>query len=335
MQVAFYSTKRYDRQFFDQALEQSSSPVTLTYLEPKLTEQTACLAEGYPVVCAFVNDDLNRSVLECLAKNGTSLIALRSAGFNHVDLEVAAELGLAIVRVPAYSPHSVAEHTVGLMLTLNRRIYRAYNRVREDNFTLDGLMGFDFHGSTVGIIGTGKIGYCVAQILQGFGCHILGYDAYPNAQFRALPQAEYVDLATLYARSETITLHCPLMAETHHLINESAIAQMKPGVMLINTSRGALLDTSAVIQGIKQKTIGYLGLDVYEQEDQLFFEDWSEDIIDDDNFQLLQSFPNVVITAHQAFFTRNALTSIAETTVQNIAEFAQGEALTNEVCLPA
>ncbi|MFN9175478.1 MAG: 2-hydroxyacid dehydrogenase, partial [Synechocystis sp.] len=265
---------------------------------------------------------------------GVKLIALRSAGFNHLDLQTAGELGLQIVRVPAYSPYSVAEHTVGLMLMLNRRLYRAYNRVRDDNFTLDGLLGFDFHGSTVGIVGTGKIGLCLARIMAGFGCRLLGYDRYPNPEFTALPQASYVDLTTLWNQSDIISLHCPLHADTHHLINSTAIAQMKDGVMWINTSRGGLVNTAAVIEGIKQGKIGYLGLDVYEQEDELFFEDWSDDIIDDDEFQLLQSFPNVVITAHQAFFTRNALTSIAETTLGNIHEFQQGLALSHAVPLP-
>lgn len=334
MKVAFFSAKSYDRRFFDAALAANRYDIELTYFETKLTDQTAMLAEGCPVVCAFVNDELNRETLEHLAAHGTRLIALRSAGFNHVHLETAGKLGLQVVRVPAYSPYSVAEHTVGLMLMLNRRLYRAYNRVRDDNFTLDGLLGFDFHGSTVGVVGTGKIGQCVAQIMAGFGCRLLGYDLYPSEAFTQLPQAEYVDLPTLLAQSDVITLHCPLHTDTHHLINQTAIAQMKDGVMLINTSRGGLVNTGAVIDGIKQGKIGYLGLDVYEQEDELFFEDWSEDIIDDDEFQLLQSFPNVVITAHQAFFTREALTSIAETTLANIQEFKQGLPLSHAVPLP-
>ncbi len=335
MKVAFFSAKSYDRRFFDQALAASHYEIDLIYFETQLNAQTASLATGCKVVCAFVNDELNRDTLQILAAEGIQLIALRSAGFNHLDLEAAGEFGLKIVRVPAYSPYSVAEHTVGLMLMLNRRLYRAYNRVRDDNFRLEGLLGFDFHDSTVGIIGTGKIGLCLAQIMAGFGCQLLGYDAYPNNEtFLRLPQAQYVDLPTLFAQSDIISLHCPLNSDTHYLINQTAIAQMKPGVMLINTSRGGLIKTSDVITGIKQKKIGYLGLDVYEQEDQLFFEDWSEDIIDDDQFQLLQSFPNVVITAHRAFFTRNALTSIAETTLGNIHEFQQGLALSHAVPMP-
>jgi D-lactate dehydrogenase len=334
MKVAFFSAKAYDRRFFDAALAANPYDIELTYLEAKLTAETAILAEDHEVVCVFVNDELNHKVLKRLAAKGVKLIALRSAGFNHLDLQTAGELGLQIVRVPAYSPYSVAEHTVGLMLMLNRRLYRAYNRVRDDNFTLDGLLGFDFHGSTVGIVGTGKIGLCLARIMAGFGCRLLGYDRYPNPEFTALPQASYVDLTTLWNQSDIISLHCPLHADTHHLINSTAIAQMKDGVMLINTSRGGLVNTAAVIEGIKQGKIGYLGLDVYEQEDELFFEDWSDDIIDDDEFQLLQSFPNVVITAHQAFFTRNALTSIAETTLGNIHEFQQGLALSHAVPLP-
>jgi len=333
MQVAFFSAKPYDRRFFDEALAVGPYDIELIYLETKLTAQTAGLAAGCPVVCAFVNDELDRDTLQRLSSQGTQLIALRSAGFNHLDLEAAAEFGLNIVRVPAYSPYSVAEHAVGLMLMLNRRLYRAYNRVRDDNFTLDGLLGFDFHGSTVGIVGTGKIGICLAKIMAGFGCRLLGYDLYPNPEFAALPQADYVSLPTLWAQSDVISLHCPLHADTHHLINQTAIAQMKDGVMLINTSRGGLVNTAAVIDGIKQGKIGYLGLDVYELEDELFFEDWSDDIIDDDQFQLLQSFPNVVITAHQAFFTRNALTSIAETTLDNIHEFHQGLPLSNAIPL--
>jgi D-lactate dehydrogenase len=334
MKVAFFSTKSYDRRFFDRTLVASHYDIELTYFETKLTAQTASLAEGYPVVCSFVNDDLSGDTLQILAAQGTQLIALRSAGFNHLDLKAAGKLGLQIVRVPAYSPYSVAEHTVGLMLMLNRRLYRAYNRVRDDNFTLDGLLGFDFHGSTVGIVGTGKIGQCVAQIMAGFGCRLLGYDLYPSEQFSSLPQATYVDLPILFSQSDIISLHCPLHADTHHLINPAAIAQMKDGVMVINTSRGGLVNTAAVIEGIKKGKIGYLGLDVYEQEEELFFEDWSEDIIDDDQFQLLQSFPNVVITAHQAFFTREALTSIAETTLANIDEFQRGLPLTNQIALP-
>lgn len=334
MKVAFFSTKPYDRLFFDTANQAQAPAHDLVYFETRLTAQTASLAQGFSAVCAFINDELNHTTLQLLAKAGTQLIALRSAGFNHVDLATARDLGLEVVRVPAYSPYAVAEHAVGLILMLNRKLYRAYNRVRDDNFTLDGLLGFDLNGCTVGVIGTGKIGLIFAQIMAGFGCRLLGYDAYPGEDFGTLENAHYVSLPELYAQADIISLHCPLTPATHYLINAQAIAQMKPGVMLINTSRGHLIDTEAAIAGIKSGQIGYLGLDVYEQEDEIFFEDWSQDIILDDTFQLLQSFPNVVITAHQAFFTRNALTSIAEITLANLREFEQKLPLQNRVMLP-
>ncbi|MBF2076179.1 MAG: 2-hydroxyacid dehydrogenase [Synechococcales cyanobacterium C42_A2020_086] len=329
MKVAFFSTKAYDRQFFNQANEKYQHE--LVYFEPRLDHTTASLAAGFPAVCLFVNDQADAKTLETLAANGTKLLALRCAGFNQVDLKSAARLGIKVMRVPAYSPYSVAEHAVGLILMLNRRLYRAYNRVRDDNFALDGLLGFDLHGCTVGIIGTGKIGMVFAEIMRGFGCQLLGYDAYPNKIFETLGAARYVELPELLENSDIISLHCPLLPETYHIINAETIAQMKPGVMLINTSRGQLVDTQAVIEGIKSGQIGYLGIDVYEQEDNLFFEDLSDTVIQDDTFQLLQSFPNVVITAHQAFFTRNALTSIAETTLTNISDFEQGRSSDNEV----
>lgn len=329
MKVAFFSTKSYDRQSFDAVNENAHHE--LTFFDAQLNPKTAVLSEGFPAVCMFVNDIADAATLEILASRGTRLLALRCAGFNTVDLKRASELGIKVVRVPAYSPYAVAEHAVALVLSLNRKLYRAYNRVRDDNFSLEGLLGFDVHGCTVGVVGTGKIGMVFAQIMQGFGCSLLGYDAYPNPQFAALGDARYVSLTELFANSDIISLHCPLLPETHHLISETAIAQMKPGVMLINTSRGGLIDTAAVIAGIKSGQIGYLGIDVYEQEDELFFQDLSDTVIQDDTFQLLQSFPNVVITAHQAFFTRNALESIATTTLSNITEFEQGQSLKNEV----
>jgi D-lactate dehydrogenase len=331
MKVAVFSTKSYDRQFLDAANEAAQTSHELVYFDTRLEPQTAGLAAGFLAVCAFVNDNVGSDTLKILAAQGTRLIALRSAGFNHVDLKTAAELGLKVVRVPAYSPYSVAEHTVGLILTLNRKLHKAYNRVRDDNFALDGLLGFDLHGSTVGVIGTGKIGLIFAQIMQGFGCHLLGYDAYPNAEFETIGGARYVQLPELFAQSDIISLHCPLIPETYHLIGNDAIAQMKTGVMLINTSRGGLMDTNALIEGIKSGKIGYLGIDVHEQEDELFFQDLSDTIIQDDTFQLLQSFPNVVITAHQAFFTRNAMEAIASTTLSNITAFEQGQPLKNEI----
>ncbi len=322
MKVAFFNTKKYDRQFFEAM--NSKYNHELTFLEPRLDVTTASLAQGFPAVCIFVNDKADAATLENLAAGGTRLLALRCAGFNMVDLKRAAELGITVLRVPAYSPYAVAEHAVGLILSLNRKLYRAYNRVRDDNFALDGLMGFDLHGRTVGVIGTGKIGMIFAQIMRGFGCQLLGYDAYPNAQFETLGAARYVELADLFENSDIISLHCPLLPETRHMINADAIDQMKPDVMLINTSRGGLLDTKAAISGIKSGKIGYLGIDVYEAEDNIFFEDLSDSIIQDDTFQLLQSFPNVLITAHQAFFTRDALQNIAETTLTNITDFEQG-----------
>jgi D-lactate dehydrogenase len=329
MNVAFFSTKSYDRQSFEAA--NADYHHELTFFETQLNPKTAVLAADYPVVCLFVNDMADAATLDILASRGTRLLALRSAGFNNVDLERASDLGLQVVRVPAYSPYAVAEHAVALILSLNRKLYKAYNRVREDNFSLEGLLGFDLHGCTVGVVGTGKIGMVFAQIMRGFGCSLLGYDAYPHEQFAAIGQARYVSLPELLAHSDIVSLHCPLLSETHHLINAATIAQMKPGIMLINTSRGSLIDTPAVIAGIKSGQIGYLGIDVYEQEDELFFQDLSDTIIQDDTFQLLQSFPNVVITAHQGFFTRNALKEIATTTLANITDFEQGQALKNQV----
>jgi D-lactate dehydrogenase len=297
MKIAVFSTKNYDRDSLTAA--NSTHNHELCFFETQLDEHTAPLAKGIPVVCPFVNDVVNTAVLNILADQGTRLLALRSAGFNNVDLPVAAELGIAVVRVPAYSPYAV--------------------------------LGFDLHGSTIGIIGTGKIGMVFAQIMHGFGCTLLGYDKFPNPKFEGIGAARYVDLPELMAHSDVISLHCPLTPENHYLIDAGAIAQMKPGVMLINTSRGGLVDTEAVIAGIKSAQIGYLGIDVYEQEADLFSEDLSGTIIQDDNFQLLKSFPNVVVTAHQAFFTRNALQGIAETTLANVAEFEQGRSLTNQL----
>jgi D-lactate dehydrogenase len=329
MKIAIFSTKSYDRDSLTAA--NSVHNHELCFFETQLNRRTALLAKDIPVVCPFVNDEVNAEVLKILAANGTRLLALRTAGFNNVDLKAAAELGIAVVRVPAYSPYAVAEHTVALILMLNRKLYRAYNRVRDDNFSLEGLLGFDLHGSTIGIIGTGKIGMVFARIMHGFGCLLLGYDKFPNPQFEAIGTAQYVELSELLAKSDVISLHCPLTPENYYLVDAEAIEQMKPGVMLINTSRGGLVDTEAVIAGIKSAKIGYLGIDVYEQEADLFSEDLSGTIIQDDNFQLLKSFPNVVITAHQAFFTQNALQAIAETTLANVTEFAQRQVLTNQI----
>ncbi|WP_448560588.1 2-hydroxyacid dehydrogenase [Trichothermofontia sp.] len=332
MKVAVFSTKAYDRQFFEQINVNYGHD--LTFFEPRLTPETAVLAEGFPCVCVFINDRLNEETLRVITSHGTQYIALRCAGFNNVDLKVAAELGMKVVRVPAYSPYAVAEHAAGLVLMLNRKLYRAYNRVRDDDFSLDGLLGFDLYGCTVGVVGTGKIGQCFAQIMKGFGCHLLAYDIHPNPVCIELG-VKYVNLPELFSNSDVVSLHCPLFPETYHMINAQTLQLFKQGAMLINTSRGALIDTNAVIAAIKSGQIGYLGIDVYEEEEALFFEDLSDTVIQDDTFQLLQSYPNVVITAHQAFFTRNALTNIADTTLANIRDLATGQPCPNEVKVPA
>jgi D-lactate dehydrogenase len=331
MRTAVFSSKNYDRQFLEPAA--AAAGHHLTFFEPRLTLQTAVLAAGFPAVCSFVNDVLSADVVAELARGGTRYLALRCAGYNQVDLAACARHGLRVARVPAYSPHAVAEHTVGLMLALNRKYHKAYNRVREGNFSIDGLLGFDLHGKTAGVIGTGKIGAEVARILAGFGCRVLLYDVAENPACRAL--GTYVPLATLYAESDMITLHCPLTRATHHLIDAAAIARMKPGVMLINTSRGALLDTPAAIDGLKSGHIRYLGLDVYEEEAELFFEDRSHEVIQDDVFMRLATFPNVLITSHQAFFTETALREIARTTMANLTAFERGASLETELAAAA
>ncbi|MDZ8023322.1 MAG: 2-hydroxyacid dehydrogenase [Nostoc sp. DcaGUA01] len=328
MKVAVFSTKAYDRQFLSAV--NSSNQHELVFFEPRLNRDTAILAAGFAAVCVFVHDQVDAPTLELLASGGTHLVVLRCAGFNNVDLQAAADLGVTVVRVPAYSPYGVAEHAVGLILSLNRKIHRAYNRVRESNFSLDGLLGFNLHQRTVGIIGTGKIGLILGQIMKGFGCQLLAYDVYRNSELEALG-GKYVELPELFANSDVISLHCPLTPETHHLINAEAIEQIKPGVMLINTSRGALIDTQAVIEGLKSGKIGYLGVDVYEQESELFFEDLSGEIIQDDIFQRLTTFPNVLITGHQAFFTAEALHNIAQTTFANITDIEQGRPCANQI----
>jgi D-lactate dehydrogenase len=328
MKIAVFNTKPYDEEFLRAA--NRAFKHKLTFLEPRLSEQTVSLAAGFPAVCVFVHDEVSARVLEILNANGTHLVALRCAGFNNVDLKTAERLNMKVVRVPAYSPYAVAEHTVGLMLTLNRKIYKSYTRVREGNFSLDGLLGFDMHQRTVGVIGTGKIGAIVARIVKGFGCHVLAYDVRRNPEVEQLG-AQYVSLNELYKRSDIITLHCPLIPETYHLIGADAVRRMKPGVMLINSSRGELIDTKAVIAGLKSGKIGYLGLDVYEEEADLFFEDLSTRVIQDDVFSRLLTFPNVIITGHQAFFTREAMKNIAETTLKNIADVENGRPCPNNV----
>lgn len=322
MKIAVFNTKPYDKKFLSEA--NAAYQHDLTFFEVHLNQVTCKLAFGYDAVCAFVNDELNKEVLASLAKEGTRLIALRCAGFNNIDVEAAHNLNLTIARVPAYSPHGVAEHAVAMMLALNRKIHRAHNRVREGNFSLDGLIGFEMHGKTAGIIGTGKIGTLTAKILFGFSMNILAYDPFPNNELKAMG-VTYVELDKIYSLSDIITLHLPLMHETHHIINDQSVSKMNDGVMLINTSRGGLINTKSVIKGLKSGKIGYLGLDVYEEEGDLFFEDFSGNVLQDDVFARLLTFPNVVITGHQAFFTNTALKNIAETTLKNISDFRNGE----------
>ncbi len=319
MKVAVFSARPYDQACLDLA---NGGRHSLAYFEAHLCRESAALAAHAQAICVFVNDRLDRVTLQALATGGTRLVALRCTGFNNVDLDAAAEFGLSIARVPAYSPHAVAEHTVALILSLNRHIHRAYARVREGNFSLDGLLGFDMHGRTVGIVGTGKIGIALVRIMSGFGCQILATDPVSNGELIQLG-GRYVTLPELIAASDIVSLHCPLTAETRHMIDAEAIDWMKPGVMLINTSRGAVVDTRAVIAGLKSGKIGQLGLDVYEEEGDIFFDDHSEQLIQDDVFARLLTFPNVLVTGHQAFFTSEALTAIAETTIANISAFAE------------
>lgn len=323
MKVAIFSAKDFEKPFIISANQ--SHQHELVFFETMLNEQTVSLATGFQAVSCFVTDDLSAPILNTLAQNGNRLIALRSAGFNHVDLTAAKKLGITVVRVPAYSPYAVAEFAVGLILTLNRKIHRAFNLVREHNFLLTNLLGFDLHNKTVGVIGTGKIGSIFAKIMHGFGCNILAVDPFPNEACLALG-VKYVTLNELCQQSDIISLHCPLSDTSRHMINEKTIARMKPGVMLINTGRGALIDTKAIIQGLKDKVIGYLGIDVYEEEEHLFFQDLSDSIIQDDLFARLQTFSNVIITGHQAFFTKEALTNIATITLNNITAFERGTA---------
>ncbi|MFP4634288.1 MAG: 2-hydroxyacid dehydrogenase [Nitriliruptoraceae bacterium] len=328
MRIAVFSTRPYDQRFLTAANQRHEHE--LSFLEAKLDAKTASLAAGHEVVCPFVNDDLSAPVIAELAESGVELITLRSAGFNHVDLDAATAHGLTVTRVPAYSPYAVAEHTVALMLAVERRLHRAYNRVRDGNFALEGLLGFDLRSKRVGIIGTGRVGQIVARILRGFGCSLRAYDPYPNDEVRDYG-VRYVDLDTMFAECDVITLHCPLTPETHHLIDQAALDKMRRGVMLINTSRGALIDTRAVVDGLKDGRIGNLALDVYEEEADLFFEDLSDRVIQDDVFSRLLTFPNVLITAHQAFFTHEALENIAETTLANVSAYAAGERSGNEL----
>jgi len=328
LKVAFFSAQPYDKEFFQAANQQFGH--NISFFEARLSVKTASLAFGYEAVCAFVHDFLDEPVLMKISDTGTRLVALRCSGYNNVDLDAAERLGMTVIRVPAYSPHAVAEHAVGLMLALNRHIHRAYNRVREMNFSIDGLMGFDVRGKTVGVVGTGAIGRCFCDIMRGFGCKLIAHDPQPNPLLAA-QGVSYVSMEKIFTDSDVISLHCPWTPSTHHLIDAEALVKMKPGVMIINTSRGALLDTPAVIDGLKQKRIGALGIDVYEEEAGLFYEDHSNEIIQDEMLSRLLTFPNVIVTGHQAFFTREAMRNIAETTLSGITEFAEKGACQNAI----
>jgi D-lactate dehydrogenase len=331
MKVVFFSTQPYDMQFFN--LYKDAFGFELVYFESALSKKTASLAENAEAVCVFVNDKLTEEVIDLLAAQGVKIIALRCAGFNNVDLEAAKRQGIKVCRVPAYSPEAVAEHAVAMLLTLNRKTHKAYNRVREQNFSLNGLLGFDVHNKTIGVVGTGNIGKAFCKIMLGFGCKVSAFDVIANKDLEAIG-VEFKPLQEVL-QSDIISLHCPLNDQTKHLINDTTIAMMKKGVMLINTSRGGLIDTKTVIHALKSGQIGYLGIDVYEQEEKLFFRDLSSDIIQDDLIQRLMSFPNVLITAHQAFFTEDALSQISTTTLKNIKDFLEKGNLENKAAFLA
>ncbi len=320
MKVAVFSSKPYDKLHLENA---NDGRHEFEFFEAHMNAQTAPLAAGFDAVCCFVNDTLDREAVRQLKEANIKLVAMRCAGFNNVDLKACEEYDLHIARVPEYSPFAVAEHAVALILDLNRNIHRAVNRVKENDYSLNGLLGFDLHGKTVGVVGTGKIGVCFARIMKGFGCEVIASDPYENDAMKEV--GSYVEAHELWQRSDIISLHCPLIPQTKHLINSNTIGQMKKGTMLINTSRGALIDTRAVIEALKSGQIGYLGLDVYEEEANLFFEDYSNDMLLDDVFARLITFPNVVVTGHQAFFTREALSAIANVTIANLNGVEDGK----------
>lgn len=334
LRIAFFDTHRYDRLAFERANTQHGYPIT--FYETRLGPQTTPLAQGYAVVCPFVNDNLDAEVLAQLAQGGTRLVALRAAGYNRIDLAAAAQLGIKVTFVPGYSPYAVAEHAFALLLALVRKVHRAYARVRENNFSLEGLEGFDLHGKTMGIIGFGRIGQITANIALGFGCKVLIHSLDVPALWQNRENVTVVpDLATLYAAADIISLHVPLTSSTQHMINRLAMAQMKHGVILLNTSRGGLIDSKALIHCLKSGRIGGVGMDVYELEEGVFFEDLSQTVLQDDVLARLTTFPNVLITSHQGFLTQEALSNIAETTLANIQAFAQGGPLLNEVQGPS
>ncbi len=321
MNIAFFSAKPYDKEFFDRL--NARFGFNLEYYETHLGPHIVNAVENTTAICAFVNDKLNAEVLGVLAEKGVKYIALRCAGFNNVDLNAAKSLGLRVCRVPSYSPEAVAEHALTMILTLNRKTHKAYNRVREQNFSLNGLMGFNLHGKTIGIIGTGNIGKALARIMQGFGCTLLAYDIQESEELSHIG-VQYCSLEEVFAQSDVLSLHCPLQESTRHMINAATLKLMKKGVMIINTSRGGLIDSAAVLEGLRTKHIGYLGIDVYEQEEKLFFRDLSHTILNDDTIQLLMSFPNVLVTGHQAFFTAEAMDEIATTTLMNLSRLEKG-----------
>lgn len=326
MKIAFFSTQPYDKEYF----ERYNTNHRIKYFEAQLNAETVDLAKGCEAICAFVNDQLNAGVIKALAGIGVKLIAQRCAGFNNVDVAAAIENNIRVVRVPAYSPHAVAEHALALIMTLNRKTHKAYNRVREGNFSLDRLTGFDLYGKTVGVIGTGKIGQCFAHIMLGLGCKVLAFDLIANKDLEAAG-VQYLPLTDVLEQSNIVSLHCPLTEQTKHLINQHTLGIMKKGAMLINTSRGALINTVAAIDALKTSQLGYLGIDVYEQEEKIFFHDLSENIIEDDVIMRLLSFPNVLISSHQGFLTDEALTQIALVTLQNVTDFENGSKLENAV----
>lgn len=328
--IAFFSTQAYDKVFFEKY--NIDFGYELEFFDTQLNEQTVKLIEHTDVVCVFVNDVVNESIIKELAEKNVKIIALRCAGFNNVDLDAAKKHGIKVCRVPAYSPEAVAEHAMAMILTLNRKIHKAYNRVREQNFALNGLLGFDLHGKTIGIIGTGNIGKAFSKIAKGFGCKILAYDIVTNPEMES-EGVRFVDIETIFKESDIISLHCPLNDATRHIINKSSLSQMKNNVMIINTSRGGLINTREVISALKKGKVGYLGIDVYEQEEKLFFRDLSENIIQDDAIQRLMSFPNVLVTAHQAFFTNEALTQIALVTYNNIKSLLLDNDIENKSAL--
>lgn len=328
MKVAVFSTKPYDQSYFEKY--STNYNCSFSYFDTQLNQDTASLTTGFEVVCVFVNDKIDENTINALSANGVKLIALRCAGYNNVAIEAAKNKNIKVVRVPAYSPAAIAEHSLALILTLNRKTHKAYNRIREGNFSLNNLIGFNLHGKTVGVIGTGQIGATFCKIIQGFGCKVIAFDIHQSKELIQLG-IEYQALEEVFKKADIISLHCPLTPDTKHIINMQSLAFMKDGVMIINTSRGALINTADVIEGLTNQKIGFLGIDVYEQEENLFFKDLSEMIIQDDFILRLNSFPNVLITSHQAYFTKEAMDEITITTLENIKAFSENQELKNEI----